>query len=162
VLARLHEIVELVRSRTVDLDADEPALLGEFELLPVGALDAHHAVLHRLLELRLLVGGREREVRHGQGGDGSRGAQEVAPSARAKIAIDELCAALSPSLIGLPARMLANNSSCSTWYMSFASPSNSHGLPAPAAGVTVCFMSCAWPRVPKTWSLTSDGHPPIC
>src|SRR5207237_10719216 len=49
---------------------------------------------------------------------------------RPMIASSVLLAMYSPLLIGLPPRMLANNSSCSAWYRLFAGPSYTH-LPSP-------------------------------
>ena len=61
----------------------------------------------------------------------------------------------SPSLIVLPARMAANSSSCSTWYMfSFVAADIAH-LFGPSI---VCFMSWHEPLVPMTWSDTSFVH----
>src|SRR5262245_51520578 len=74
---------------------------------------------------------------------------------RPRIDVIELSAPNSASLIGLPSRMLANRSSCSTWYGSDRGPLYCHVSPAP---LMKPLLMSEKPCVPCTCSDTLSQH----
>src|SRR5262249_40056632 len=82
---------------------------------------------------------------------------------RPRIASSVLFAMYSPLLIGRPAPMPANSSSCSAWYISFAGPSKYQVVPAEWVLSPCGFsVSVARPLLPTTWALMSLAQPGCC